>query len=148
MSKYAIQSLHQCRIQAVGMIDDPSQPEKDDPTAADGWIEAYLEGLIATDEEEKNLEGAPDNFEGGIHFWQLQQCIEELGCLLADGDEADGDEDLDALEARWRDHELFWGRYLSTGAIEYARRRREDPEYDDGEFSMDWFANVEEDPQE
>ena len=61
---------------------------------------------------------------------------------------ADGDEDLDALEARWRDHELFWGRYLSTGAIEYARRRREDPEYDDGEFSMDWFANVEEDPQE
>ena len=125
------------------MADEPSQPEKDDSTAADGWIEAYLEGLIATDEEEKNLEGAPENFEGGIHFWQLQESIEELGCLLADGDE-----DLDALEARWRDHELFWGRYLSTGAIEYARRRREDPEYDDGEFSMDWFANVEEDPQE
>jgi hypothetical protein len=130
------------------MADEPSQPEKDIATDAGGWIQAFLEGLIATDEEEKKPENIDPSFRhmedvGGIHFWQLQQCIEELGCMLADGDE-----DLDALEARWRDHELYWGRYLSTGAIEYARRRREDPEYDDGEFSMDWFANVEEDPQE
>ena len=75
------------------------------------------------EEEEKDPENYPPylrnnpDFEGGIHFWQLQQFIEELASLLMNIDE-----DLDEVEARWKDHELFWGRYLSTGAIEYARR--------------------------
>ena len=121
-----------------------------EPSQADAWIQSFLEGLIATDEEEKkpenidpyfrNMEGA-----GGIHFWQLQQFIEELADMLRNIDE-----DLDEVEARWRDHELFWGRYLSTGAIEYARRwnaaNEKGEDFDDCEFSMDWFGSVKPDP--
>ena len=121
------------------------------PTLADTWIQSFLEGLIECDEEEKKPENLPPqyrddpDFEGGIHFWQLQQFIEELASLLLNIDE-----DLDEVEARWKDHELFWGRYLSTGAIEYTRRWKahdDDEEmFDDGEFSMDCFCRVKEDP--
>jgi len=120
---------------------------------ADALIRVFLEGLIATDEEEKKPENIPpqyrdsEDFEGGIHFWQLQQCIEEL----ADQLRIHLDEDLDEVEARWKDHELFWGRYLSTGAIEYARRwnaaEEAGEDFEDGEFSMDWFGHVEDDPK-
>ena len=123
----------------------------EEKSAADAWIQSFLEGIIVRDDEQKNPEtllpqyrNHPD-FEGGIHFWQLQQFIEELASLLMDIDE-----DLDEVEARWKDHELFWGRYLSTGAIEYTRRWKahdDDEEmFDDGEFSMDWFGSVKEDP--
>ena len=119
---------------------------------ADKWIQSFLEGLIECDGEEKDPENHPPylrnnpDFEGGIHFWQLQQFIEELASLLMNIDE-----DLDEVEARWKDHELFWGRYLSTGAIEYARRYQahdwdEEGEFDDCEFSMDWFGHVKPDP--
>ena len=116
--------------------------------SVDELIQDFLVGIIALDEEEKKPENIPpqyrdsEDFEGGIHFWQLQQSIEELAQLLADR------EGLDEVEERWKGHELFWGRYLSTGAIEYARRLKADPEYEDCEFSMDWFGNVEEDPKE
>lgn len=122
-----------------------------EPSKADAWIQSFLEGLIECDEEEKNPENLPPqyrddpNFEGGIHFWQLQQFIEELADMLMRTDE-----NLDEVEARWKDHELFWGRYLSTGAIEYARRYQahdwDEEEFDDCEFSMDWFGSVKEDP--
>tara|TARA_B100002052_G_scaffold268316_1_gene266868 strand:- start:400 stop:798 length:399 start_codon:yes stop_codon:yes gene_type:complete len=121
-----------------------------EPSQADAWIQSFLDGLIECDEEEKkpenidpyfrNMEGA-----GGIHFWQLQQFIEELADILRNIDE-----DLDEVEARWKDHELFWGRYLSTGAIEYARRwnaaNEKGEDFDDCEFSMDWFGSVKPDP--
>ena len=123
------------------------------PSQADALIQDFLEGLIAIDEEEKKPENISpqfrdsEDFEGGIHFWQLQQCIEELAEQLRNLDE-----DLDEVEARWKDHELFWGRYLSTGAIEYARRwnaaEESGEDFDDGEFSMDWFGYVEPDAEE
>jgi len=124
--------------------------QKSDP---DTWIQEFLEGLIATDEEEKDPENIPPqyrddpDFEGGIHYWQLQQFIEELASLLLDCEE-----DLNAIEARWKNHELFWGRYLSTGAIEYTRRWRESEKagedyFEDVEFSMDWFGQVQPDPE-
>jgi len=121
---------------------------KDEPSQADALIQDFLEGLIATDEEEKKPENIDPYFRhledvGGIHFWQLQQSIEELASALVNLDE-----DLDEIESRWKDHELFWGRYLATGAIEYARRWKEDEDFEDCEFSMDWFGNVEEDPKE
>ena len=125
----------------------------DQISQADAWIQSFLEGLIELDEEEKKPENLPPqyrddpNFEGGIHFWQLQQYIEELADLLRNMDE-----DLDEVEARWKNHELFWGRYLSTGAIEYARRWNAGDEagegFDDCEFSMDWFGYVEPDAEE
>ena len=123
----------------------------DESSQADAWIQSFLEGLIALDEEEKKPENLPPqyrdepNFEGGIHYWQLQQYIEELADLLRNMDE-----DLDEVEERWKNHELFWGRYLSTGAIEYARRWNASDEagegFDDCEFSMDWFGSVKPDP--
>lgn len=120
--------------------------------STDELIQDFLEGLISTDEELKKPENLPPqyrddpNFEGGLEFWQLQQFIEELASELLDVDE-----DLDEIEARWKDHDLFWGRYLSTGAIEYTRRWRksiQDGEdyFEEVEFSMDWFGSVEEDP--
>ena len=121
-----------------------------EPSKADAWIQSFLEGLIELDEEEKKPENIDPYFRhmkdvGGIHFWQLQQFIEELADLLRNIDE-----DLDEIEARWKDHELFWGRYLSTGAIEYARRwtaaNEAGEDFDDGEFSMDWFGSVKPDP--
>ena len=124
----------------------------EEQTPVDALIQDFLEGLIAIDEEEKKPENFPpqyrdsEDFEGGIHFWQLQQCIEELADQLRNLDV-----DLDEVEARWKDHELFWGRYLSTGAIEYARRwniaEEAGEDFEDGEFSMDWFGHVEDDPK-
>jgi len=74
-----------------------------------------------------------------------RQCIEELASILRKLDE-----DIDEVEARWKNHELFWGRYLSTGAIEYAQRwnaaEKAGEDFDECEFSMDWFGSVEEDP--
>jgi len=116
-----------------------------DISNAEGWFESFLEGLIELDEEQKkpenidpyfrNLEGA-----GGIHYWQLQQCIVELAEQLI---QYEGQ--FEILEAQWKEHETLWGRYLGTAAIEYARNWIKDPEYEDEEFSMDWFANVEHD---
>ena len=65
----------------------------DESSQADAWIQSFLEGLIALDEEEKKPENLPPqyrddpNFEGGIHYWQLQQYIEELADLLRNMDE-------------------------------------------------------------
>ena len=106
--------------------------------STDDLIDDFLAGLIDLDEEDKKPENIPpqyrdsEDFDGGIHFWQLQQSIEELAYLLV---ERDG---LNEVEARWKNHELFLGRYLSTGAIEYARRLKADPEYQDEEFAMHW----------
>ena len=123
----------------------------EDNSQVDNWIQEFLDGLIETDEDEKKPENVPPqyrddpDFEGGIHYWQLQQCISELASLLLDCEE-----DLDEIEARWKNHELFWGRYLSTGAIEYTRRWRQSEKagedyFEEGEFSMDWFGHVDED---
>ena len=117
----------------------------EDKSKPNSIIVDFLEGLIALDEEEKkpenidpyfrNMEGA-----GGIHFWQLQQCIVELAFELVDYESQ-----FDALDAEWRNHEQFWGRYLGTAAIQFARNLIDDPEYMDEEFSMDWFGQVKED---
>ena len=101
----------------------------------------FLNGLIQLDEEEKKPENLPPkyrndpDFEGGVHFWQLQQYIEELAFELIDYES-----DFDELDKEWRVHNEFWGRYLGTAAIQYARNLIEDSEYDDCEFSMDWFG--------
>lgn len=106
----------------------------------------FLEGLIALDEEEKKPENLPPqyrndpDFEGGIHFWQLQQYIVELAYELLKFQSQ-----FDELEKEWKVHKEQWGRYLGTGAIQYARNIIEDPDYENEEFSMDWFANVKED---
>jgi len=106
----------------------------------------FLNGLVELDKEEKRPDNLPPqyrndpNFEGGIHFWQLQQYIEELAFELVDYESQ-----FDALDAEWRSHELFWGRYLGTAAIQFARNLIDDPEYMDEEFSMDWFGQVKED---
>ena len=106
----------------------------------------YLEGLIALDEEEKKPENLPPqyrndpDFEGGIHFWQLQQYIVELAYELLKSQS-----EFDELEKEWATHKEYWGRYLGTGAIQYARNVIEDPDYENEEFSMDWFGNVKED---
>jgi hypothetical protein len=107
----------------------------------------FLEGLIALDEEEKKPENlAPENrsdpdFEGGIHFWQLQQYIVELAFELLKFQSQ-----FDELQKEWEAHKEQWGRYLGPAAIQYARNLIDDPEYQDDEFSMDWwFFHMKED---
>ena len=107
----------------------------------------FLEGLIALDEEEKKPENlAPENrndpdFEGGIHFWQLQQYIVELAFELLKFQSQ-----FDELQKEWKVHKEQWGRYLGPAAIQYARNLIDDPEYQDDEFSMDWwFFHMKED---
>ena len=107
----------------------------------------YLEGLIALDEEEKKPENLPPQyrndpeFEGGIHFWQLQQYIVELAIELIEFESR-----FDELLKEWEAHKEQWGRYLGPAAIQYARNLIDDPEYQDDEFSMDWwFFHMKED---
>ena len=106
-------------------------------------FEDFLEGLIALDEEEKKPENLPPQyrndptFEGGIHFWQLQQYIIELAYGIMQFEAQ-----FDELNELWSTHGEYWGRYLGTAAIQYARNVIEDPHYEDVEFSMDWFSNV------
>ena len=105
----------------------------------------FLQGLIALDEEEKKPENIDPYFRhmegvGGIHFWQLQQYIVELAYELLKFQA-----EFDELEKDWAMHKEYWGRYLGTGAIQYARNVIEDPDYENEEFSMDWFGNVKED---
>ena len=100
----------------------------------------YLEGLINLDEEMKKPENIDPYFRkmegaGGIHFWQLQEFIEELAHVLIQFES-----EFEELEKEWKVHDQLWGRYLGTAAIQYARNLIEDPEYDDCEFSMDWFG--------
>ena len=107
-------------------------------------FEDFLEGLIALDEEEKKEENIHPMFRGmegagGIHFWQLQQYIVELAYELLKFQA-----EFDELEKEWATHKEYWGRYLGTGAIQYARNVIEDSSYENEEFSMDWFANVKE----
>ena len=98
------------------------------------------------DEEEKKPENLPPqyrddpDFEGGIHFWQLQQYIVELAYELMKFQS-----EFDELQKEWSKHKEYWGRYLGTGAIQYARNVIEDSNYENEEFSMDWFANVKQD---
>ena len=93
--------------------------DKNSPKAI---IENFLQGLIALDEEEKKPENLPPqfrndpDFEGGIHFWQLQQYIVELAYELLKFQSQ-----FDELEKEWATHKEYWGRYLGTGAIQYAR---------------------------
>ena len=117
----------------------------EDENKPNSIIVDFLEGLIALDEEEKKEENIHPMYRGkegagGIHFWQLQQYIEELAFELVDYESQ-----FDVLDAEWRSHELFWGRYLGTAAIQFARNLIDDPEYMDEEFSMDWFGQVKED---
>ncbi len=107
----------------------------------------YLTGLIALDEEEKKPENLPPqyrndpNFEGGVHFWQLQQYIVELAFELLKFQSQ-----FDELQKEWEVHKEQWGRYLGPAAIQYARNLIDDPEYQDDEFSMDWwFFHMKED---
>ena len=110
-------------------------------------FEDFLEGLIALDEEEKKPENLPPQyrndpeFEGGIHFWQLQQYIVELAYELLKFQSQ-----FDELQKEWEAHKEQWGRYLGPAAIQYARNLIDDPEYQDDEFSMDWwFFHMKED---
>ena len=110
-------------------------------------FEDFLEGLIALDEEEKKPENLPPqyrndpDFEGGIHFWQLQQYIVELAFELLKFQS-----EFDELQKEWEAHKEQWGRYLGPAAIQYARNLIDDPEYQDDEFSMDWwFFHMKED---
>lgn len=112
------------------------------------WIFTdFLDGLIALDEEEKKPENLPPeyqndpDFEGGIHFWQLQQYIVELAYELLKFQSQ-----FDELQKEWEAHKQQWGRYLGPAAIQYARNLFDDPEYQDDEFSMDWwFFHMKED---
>ena len=93
----------------------------------------YLEGLIGM-RKERNLRIYPQyrndpDFEGGIHFWQLQQYIVELAYELLKFQS-----EFDELEKEWATHKEYWGRYLGTGAIQYARNVIEDPDYENEEF--------------
>ena len=103
-------------------------------------FEDFLEGLIALDEEEKKPENLPPQyrndpeFEGGIHFWQLQQYIVELAFELLKFQS-----EFDELQKEWEVHKEQWGRYLGPAAIQYARNLIDDPEYQDDEFSRDWW---------
>ena len=114
------------------MIDKKDTPEY--------IFEDFLEGLIALDEEEKKPENLPPqyrndpDFEGGIHFWQLQQYIVELAYELLKFQSQ-----FDELQKEWEAHKEQWGRYLGPAAIQYARNLIEDPHYVDDEFSMNWF---------
>ena len=110
-------------------------------------IENFLQGLISLDEEEKKPENLPPqyrndpDFEGGIHFWQLQQYIVELAIELIDFESQ-----FDEMQKEWEAHKEQWGRYLGPAAIQYARNLIDDPEYQDDEFSMDWwFLHMKED---
>jgi hypothetical protein len=121
------------------MIDKKDTPEY--------IFEDFLEGLIALDEEEKKPENLPPQyrndpeFEGGIHFWQLQQYIVELAFELLKFQSQ-----FDELQKEWEAHKEQWGRYLGPAAIQYARNLIDDPEYQDDEFSMDWwFFHMKED---
>ena len=121
------------------MIDEKNTPEY--------VFEDFLEGLIALDEEEKKPENLPPqyrndpDFEGGIHFWQLQQYIVELAYELLKFQSQ-----FDELQKEWEAHKEQWGRYLGPAAIQYARNLIDDPEYQDDEFSMDWwFFHMKED---
>jgi len=107
----------------------------------------FLQGLIALDEEEKKPENLPPqyrndpDFEGGVHFWQLQQYIVELAIELIEFESQ-----FDVLLKDWGAHKEQWGRYLGPAAIQYARNLIDDPEYQDDEFSMDWwFFHMKED---
>ena len=106
----------------------------------------FLEGLIALDEEEKKPENIDPYFRhmegvGGIHFWQLQQYIVELAYELLKFQS-----EFDELQIEWEAHKEQWGRYLGPAAIQYARNLIDDPEYQDDEFSMDWwFFHMKED---
>ena len=103
-------------------------------------FEDFLVGLIALDEEEKKPENLPPQyrndpeFKGGIHFWQLQQYIVELAFELLKFQSQ-----FDELQKEWEVHKEQWGRYLGPAAIQYARNLIDDPEYQDDEFSMDWW---------
>ena len=110
--------------------------EKDTPNYI---FEDFLEGLIALDEEEKKEENIHPMFRGmegagGIHFWQLQQYIVELAYELLN---------FKRNSMSWKNNGLrtrsTGARYLGTGAIQYARNVIEDPDYENEEFSMDWF---------
>ena len=121
------------------MIDKKDTPEY--------IFEDFLEGLIALDEEEKKPENLPPQYrndpeyEGGIHFWQLQQYIVELAFELLKFQSQ-----FDELQKEWEAHKEQWGRYLGPAAIQYARNLIDDPEYQDDEFSMDWwFFHMKED---
>jgi len=109
-------------------------------TSPTSIFEEFLQGLIALDEEEKKPENLPPEyrndpeFEGGIHFWQLQQYIVELAYELLKFQSQ-----FDELQKEWEAHKEQWGRYLGPAAIQYARNLIEDPHYVDDEFSMNWF---------
>ena len=126
------------------VIQEKYMSETNDPR----WIFTdFLDGLIALDEEEKKPENLPPqyrndpDFEGGIHFWQLQQYIVELAYELLKFQSQ-----FDELEKEWATHKEYWGRYLGPAAIQYARNLIDDPEYQDDEFSMDWwFFHMKED---
>ena len=106
-------------------------------------FEEFLEGLIALDEEEKQPENLPPqyrndpNFEGGIHFWQLQQYIVELAYEIIEFESH-----FVELQKEWGAHKEQLGRYLGPAAIQYARNLIEDPHYVDEEFSMNWFYEL------
>jgi hypothetical protein len=110
---------------------------KNPPTAI---FENFLLGLIALDQEAKRPENRPPQYqndpdaEWGVEFWQLQQYIVELAIELIQFQPQ-----FDELEKEWVGHGEYWGRYLGTAAIQYARHLIEDPDFEDEEFAMDWF---------
>ena len=91
-------------------------------------FEDFLEGLIALDEEEKKPENLPPQyrndptFEGGIHFWQLQQYIVELAYEIMEFEAQ-----FDELNELWATHSEYLRRYLGTVAIQYAKCHRRSP---------------------
>ena len=105
--------------------------------SADTIFEEFLAGLVALDEDGKNTPRKEST--NGIHFWQLQQYIEELADELIQFESQ-----FDELGHKWTTHEKYWGRYLGPAAIQFAKNLVADPEYTDEEFSIDWFDRFEE----
>lgn len=111
---------------------------------ANSIFDDYLLNLIELDNELKkpenidpyfrNMEGA-----GGIHYWELNQFVVELASELVVYENQ-----FAALDAEWKQHHEFWGRFLGPAAIQYAMNLIDDPEYEDEEFAMDWKMPVRE----
>ena len=113
--------------------------EKDTPNYI---FEDFLEGLIALDEEEKkdlkNSSNEISRMLGGIHFWQLQQYIVELAYELLKFQA-----EFNELEKEWATHKEFGVDILVLESN--MQEMSLNPDYENEEFSMDWFGNVKED---
>ena len=101
----------------------------------------FLDELISIDKKwaVEVSKYTPYEVDSGIEYWELQEIIIEFSQALIPYQEQ-----FDELHKEWENHKEYWGRYLGTAGIQYARNLIEDPDYEDIEFSMDWFGNFKE----